>query len=99
VPAPATTPPATGTLNVTPTMLDVTPPASGTITLSASGGGVDWTIREPPGLTKKVIVSPMSGTLAAGATTTVSVTVNGPGKPHVHLVVNPGGTTVRVVVG
>jgi RNA polymerase sigma factor (sigma-70 family) len=99
VSAPATTAPATGTLSVTPTTLDVTPPAAGTITLSASGGGVDWTIREPPGLTKKVIVSPMSGTLVAGATTTVSVTVNGPGKPHVHLVVNPGGTTVTVVVG
>ena len=95
----ASAPTATGTLSVSPTILDVTPPAAGTITLSASGGGVDWTIREPPGLTKKVVVSPMSGTLAAGTTTTVSVTVNGPGKPHVHLVVNPGGTTVTVVVG
>jgi RNA polymerase sigma factor (sigma-70 family) len=89
----------TGTLSVSPTTLDVTPPAAGTITLSASGGSVDWTIREPPGLTKKVVVSPMSGTLAAGATATVSVTVDGPGKPHVHLVVNPGDTTVTVVVG
>jgi RNA polymerase sigma factor (sigma-70 family) len=97
--APATTPPATGTLRVSPTILDVTPPAVGTITLSASGGPVDWTIREPPGLAKKVVVSPMSGTLAADTTTTVSVTVNGTGKPHVHLVVSPGGTTVTVVVG
>jgi hypothetical protein len=40
----------------------------------------------------------MSGTLSVGATTTVSVTVNGPGEPHVHLVVNPGGTTVTVAV-
>ena len=96
--APATTPPATGTLSVNPTILDVTPPAAGTITLSASGGPVDWTIREPPGLTQKVVVSPMAGTLAAGTTTTISVSVNGQGKPHVHLVVNPGGTTVTVVV-
>jgi RNA polymerase sigma factor (sigma-70 family) len=95
----ATTAPATRTLSVSPTTIDVVPPAAGTITLTASGGPVNWTIREPPGLTKKVIVSPMSGTLAAGATTRVSVTVNGPGKPHVHLVVNPGGTTVTVVVG
>jgi hypothetical protein len=79
--------------------LDVTPPTAGTITLSASGGPVTWSVREPPGLAKKVIVSPMSGTLAAGATTTVSVTVTGPGKPHVHLVFSPGGTTVTVVVG
>ena len=89
----------TGTLRVSPTTLEVTPPNVGTITLSASGGGVDWTIREPPGLTKKVVVSPMSGTLAAGATTRVSVTVTGHGKPHVHLVINPGDTTVTVVVG
>lgn len=90
--------PATGTLSVSPTTIDVVPPAAGTITLTASGGPVNWTIREPPGLTRKVIVSPMSGTLAPGAATTVSVTVNGAGKPHVHLVVNPGGTTVTVVV-
>jgi hypothetical protein len=93
------TAPATGTLNVSPTTLDVTPPASGTITLSASGGPVNWTVREPPGLTKKVVVSPMSGTLAASATTTVTVTDTGHGKPHVHLVFSPGGTTVTVVIG
>jgi hypothetical protein len=101
-PAPAastSTAPATGTLSVSPTTLDVTPPATGTITLTASGGPVDWSVSEPPGLKKKVVVSPMSGTLAAGATGTVSVTVDGPGKMHVHLVFSPGGTTVTVVVG
>jgi RNA polymerase sigma factor (sigma-70 family) len=92
-------PPAAGTLHVSPTTLDVTPPAAGTITLRASGGPVDWTVREPPGLTKKVVVSPRSGVLAAGARTAVTVTVTGPGKPHVHLVFSPGGTTVTVVVG
>lgn len=101
--APPTTPtssaPAAGTLKVSPTTLNVTPPAAGTITLSASGGPVSWSVREPPGLTKKVVVSPMSGTLAAGATTTVTVTVTGHGKPHVHLVFSPGGTTVTVIVG
>ena len=95
----ATTAPATGTLSVSPATIDVVPPAVGTITLTASGGPVDWTIQEPPGLTSKVIVSPMSGTLAADATTTVSVTVNGPGKMHVHLVINPGGARITVVVG
>ena len=95
----ATTAPAAGTLSVSPATIDVVPPAVGSITLTASGGPVDWTIQEPPGLTSKVIVSPMSGTLAAGATTTVSVTVSGPGKMHVHLVINPGGATVTVVVG
>jgi hypothetical protein len=40
----------------------------------------------------------MSGTLAADASTTVTVTMEGKGKPHVHLVFSPGGTTVTVVV-
>jgi RNA polymerase sigma factor (sigma-70 family) len=94
-----TTPTTTGTLKVSPATLDVTPPATGTITLRAPGGPVSWTVREPPGLTKKVVVSPMSGTLAAGATITVTVTVTGKGKPHVHLVFSPGDTTVTVIVG
>jgi hypothetical protein len=40
----------------------------------------------------------MSGTLAAGATETVRVTVDGPGKMHVHLVFSPGGARVTVVI-
>jgi hypothetical protein len=89
---------ASGTLSVRPATLDVTPSATGTITLSASGGPVDWSVSEPPGLTKKVVVSPMSGTLADHATTTVRVAADGPGKMHVHLVFSPGGTRVTVVV-
>lgn len=95
----ATTAPATGTLNVSPTTIDVVPPAAGSITLTASGGPVNWSVREPPGLTRKVVISPMSGALVAHATTTVSVTAKGPGHMHVHLVFSPGGTTVTVVVG
>jgi len=90
--------PVPGTLSVSPAYLDVVPPAPGALSLTASGGPVAWSVSEPPGLAKKVIVSPMSGTLAAGATTTVSITVDGPGKMHVHLVFSPGGTTVTVVI-
>jgi RNA polymerase sigma factor (sigma-70 family) len=97
-PAPAPASAAAGTLTVSPATLDLVPPASGTITLAASGGPVNWSVREPPGLTGKLVVSPMSGTLAAGANTTVTVTMEGKGKPHVHLVFSPGGTTVTVVV-
>jgi hypothetical protein len=97
--ATTSTTPAAGTLTVSPATLDVTPPAVGAITLTASGGTAAWSVSEPPGLAKKVIVAPMSGTLAAGETTTVSVTVGGPGKMHVHLVFSPGGTKVTVVVG
>jgi hypothetical protein len=47
---------------------------------------------------KKVVVAPMSGTLAAGQSTMVSVTVPGPGKPRVHLTFVPGGAIVTVVI-
>jgi len=59
---------------------------------------VTWSVSEPPGLEKKVVVAPMSGTLAADETTTVTVTVEGPGKPRVHLTFSPGGATVTVVI-
>jgi len=99
-PATATTsaPPGAGTLSVSPATLDVVPPASGAITLTASGGPVDWSISEAPGVAKKVTVAPMSGTLAAGASVTVTVTVTGPGHMHVHLTFSPDGATVTVII-
>ena len=90
--------PGAGTLSVSPATLDITPPASGSITLTASGGAVSWSVSEPPGLEKKVVMAPMSGTLAAGQTATISVTVPGPGKPRVHLKFSPDGAIVTVVI-
>jgi RNA polymerase sigma factor (sigma-70 family) len=90
--------PGAGTLSVSPATLNVAPPASGSITLTASGGDVNWSISEPAGLEKKVVVAPMSGTLAAGQNTTVSVTVQGAGKPRVHLTFSPSGAIVTVVI-
>ena len=90
--------PGAGTLSVSPATLTVTPPGGGSITLTASGGTVNWSVSEPAGLEQKVVVAPMSGTLAAGQTTAVSVTVPGPGKPRVHLRFVPGGATVTVVI-
>jgi hypothetical protein len=90
--------PGAGTLSVSPATLTVTPPASGSIALTASGGAVNWSVSEPAGLEKKVVVAPMSGTLAAGESTTVSVTVRGPGKPRVHLRFSPSGAIVTVVI-
>jgi RNA polymerase sigma factor (sigma-70 family) len=90
--------PGAGTLSVSPATLTVTPPASGSITLTASGGDVHWSISEPSGVAKQVVVAPMSGTLAAGQSITVSVTVAGPGKPRVHLTFRPDGAIVTVVV-
>jgi len=90
--------PGAGTLSVSPSTLDLAPPASGSITLTASGGTVNWSVSEPAGLGKKVVVAPMSGTLAAGHTAVISVTVPGPGKPRVHLRFTPGGAIVTVVI-
>ena len=90
--------PGAGTLSVSPPTLDLVPPASGSITLTASGGAVNWSVSEPPGLEKKVVVAPMSGTLAAGQTAAISVTVPGPGKPRVHLRFSPGGAIVTVLI-
>ena len=90
--------PGAGTLSVSPSTLDLAPPASGSITLTASGGTVNWSVSEPAGLGKKVVVAPMSGTLAAGHTAVISVTVPGPGKPRVHLRFSPGGAIVTVVI-
>jgi len=90
--------PGAGTLSVSPATLNLAPPASGSIILTASGGDVNWSVSEPPGLEKKVVVAPMSGTLAAGQSTTVSVTVQGAGKPRVHLTFVPGGAVVTVVI-
>jgi RNA polymerase sigma factor (sigma-70 family) len=85
-----------GTLTVSPATLEVQPPDSGTITLTASGGPVDWTVSEPAGMEKKVVVAPMSGSLPAGGTATITVTLQGSGKPTVHLTFSPGGATVTV---
>jgi RNA polymerase sigma factor (sigma-70 family) len=85
-----------GTLTVSPATLEVSPPSSGTITLTASGGPVSWTVSEPPGMEKKVAVAPMSGTLPAGGTATITVTLAGSGKPTVHLTFSPGGAAVTV---
>jgi RNA polymerase sigma factor (sigma-70 family) len=90
--------PGAGTLSVSPSTLDLAPPASGSITLRASGGTVNWSVSEPAGLEKKVVVAPMSGTLAAGQSTMVSVTVLGPGKPRVHLRFSPDGAIVTVLI-
>ncbi len=90
-----------GTLEVSPDALDITSPGTGSITLTASGGSVDWSVSVPPGQTKKddVEVAPMSGHLEEGDTITVSITVNSGTKPKVKLTFSPGGETVKIAVG
>jgi hypothetical protein len=92
---------ATGTLEVSPDTLDITSPGTGSITLTASGGTVDWSVSVPAGKTKKddVEVTPTSGELEDGDTITISVTVNSATKPKLKLTFSPGGETVTITAG
>jgi hypothetical protein len=71
---------------------------SGTFTLKASGGSVNWSITESSGLVGHLTVSPTSGTLAAGQSTTVSVSA-GLLTLAGSLTVEPAGITVSVTIG
>jgi hypothetical protein len=104
VPASASESPAdaaAGTLSVSPATLDITSPGTASITLTASGGQVDWSVSVPAGKTNKddVVVTPTSGTLGAGGTIVVTVTVDSATKPKLKLTFSPGDEVVKVVVG
>jgi RNA polymerase sigma factor (sigma-70 family) len=117
VPAPSSSPPSSppshGTLAVSPTTILVGLNGSA-LTLKASDGQVNWSITESSGLIGHVTVSPAAGTLAAGQSTTVTVSASsllgglraatvaadGGGGACVDctLTVNPGGITVTVIL-
>jgi RNA polymerase sigma factor (sigma-70 family) len=75
-PPPHTTPPpAQGTLSVSPTTIVLTPLVDSTITLTANGGPVSWWISGSSSLLGQLNVSPSSGTIAAGPSHSVPVTL------------------------
>jgi RNA polymerase sigma factor (sigma-70 family) len=88
-----------GTLTVSPKTVLLSPVLGGSLTLTASGGPVGWTISEPASLVGKVTVSPASGILSAGDSTTVTITVTGLVTLDAQLIVNPGGQQVTVLLG
>jgi len=96
--SPPVQPPA-GTLSVSPGTVVLTPLLGSSITLTAEGGPVSWSVAEPASLLGELIVSPSSGTLAAGQSTTVSISVSGLASLDTTLTVNPGGHPVTVVLG
>src|SRR5580693_5018876 len=98
-PPASSSPPAAGTLSVSPSTVVLTPLLGSSITLTAEGGPVSWSISEPASLLGELIVSPSSGTLAAGQSTTVSISVSGLASLDTTLTVNPGGHPVTVVLG
>jgi len=78
-PAPSSSsapPPPAGTLSVAPLTIVLSPLSGGALTLTASGGPVDWSITESPGLIGELAVAPASGHLLAGQSTTVSLRVS-----------------------
>jgi RNA polymerase sigma factor (sigma-70 family) len=101
-PTPTPTPsgqPTAGTVSVTPARIVLTPLLGSTLTLTAEGGPVNWSISEPASLLGELDVSPSSGTLSAGQSTQVTITVSGLASLDTQLTVSPGGQTVTVVLG
>jgi RNA polymerase sigma factor (sigma-70 family) len=101
-PTPSPSPSAApGTLSVSTTIVRLPQPnSSATFTLTAQGGPVTFTITVPvtPGTAPGLSVSPLSGTLPAGHSVTVTVTAinNGPPVYQTVLTLSPGGATVTV---
>jgi hypothetical protein len=77
----------------------LTPLLGGSLRLTASGGPVSWSIAEPASLIGKLIVSPLSGTLSAGASVTVTIAVSGLLTLDTQLRAEPGGQPVTVLLG
>jgi hypothetical protein len=77
----------------------LTPLLGSTLTLTADGGPVNWSISEPASLLGELDVSPSSGTLRAGQSAQVTITVSGLASLDTQLTVSPGGQAVTVVLG
>jgi hypothetical protein len=89
-----------GTLTISPSAVTLSPGgggASGSFTITASGGPISHfniTVRSAHELS----ISPSSGSLAAGASVTISVTTTSKGPISTWIVVNPGGNKVTVTL-
>ena len=106
-------PPAPGTLSVSPRTIVLSPLLGGTLTLTASGGPVTWSVTESSGLVGRLTVTPSSGRLLAGRSTTVTLSASGAATGLTaqaavgndvgacvgcQLTVNPGGIKVTVII-
>jgi hypothetical protein len=95
-------PPNPGTLSVSTGRLDlvsVKGTAIGKFTITAKGGPVSaYSITTGSALAGRISVSPSSGSLAVGASATVTVTSTSVVALAGNLTVNPGGRTVTVVL-
>jgi RNA polymerase sigma factor (sigma-70 family) len=103
-PGPSSSPPSVsaGTLSVSTgrvVLVSVNGTATGTFTLTAKGGPVSsYSITVGPALAGRLTVSPSAGSLASGASVTITVTSTSLVTLHGTLTVNPGGQTITVVL-
>ena len=93
-PAPGTLAVSTGRIQ----LVSVNGTASSTFTITAQGGPVSYSIAVGSALLGSISVSPASGSLAAGASATITVTSNSLVAVAGQLTVNPGGHAITVVV-
>jgi RNA polymerase sigma factor (sigma-70 family) len=85
-----------GTLSVSTSNIPLAVGGSGSFTLTANGGPVTWSISAPSQLLADVSLSQSSGTLEAGQSVTITVTVAGLAAIDEPLTISPGGQTVTV---
>jgi RNA polymerase sigma factor (sigma-70 family) len=101
-PASSAPPPRSGTLSSSTGRLElasVKGTAIGKFTLTARGGPVSgYSITAGSALAGRISVSPASGSLAAGASVTITVTSKSLVALDGKLTVNPGGLTITVVL-
>jgi RNA polymerase sigma factor (sigma-70 family) len=110
-PAPSTSTPApivsvtvsspvlAGSLSVSPSTVSLSALVGGTLTLTADGGPVAWSIAEPTSLLGLLTVTPSSGTLAAGQSVTVHLSVSLLSALTTTLTVTPGDEIVNLLIG
>jgi RNA polymerase sigma factor (sigma-70 family) len=87
-----------GTLSVSTNSIALAVGRSGSFTLTANGGPVTWSISAPSQLLADVSLSQSSGTLEAGQSVRITVTVAGLAAIDEPLTISPGGQTVTVDV-
>ena len=87
-----------GTLSVSKSHIALAVGRSGSFTLTANGGPVTWSISAPSQLLADVSLSQSSGTLQAGQSVTITVTVEGLAAINEPLTISPGGQTVTVAI-
>ena len=106
-PAPASSPPAStpapaaGTLSLstgTLRLVSVKGVATAKFTLTARGGPVSYSITPGSSLAGSLSVTPSSGSLASGASVTVTVTSTSLVAVNGQLTVNPGRHTITVIL-